>query len=809
MLKRQADVPEHQMSGSHGRLAWLLAAGLLLVLSGCQVATYAGGPGSGTGIEVSQVPTGVAVESGGSLHLIDTANNVARAISNSSDAETVDAGNGTMGSGGDGSVAAAAQFDVPSGLDFDSHGSEIIADTGNNRIQIIAGATRTSYGFSMTVGDAYTLAGTGVSGYTGNGGIATSATLANPTGVAVDGNNNVVIADSGNNVIRVVANTSATFYGIAMTAGYIYTIAGNGTRGYSGNGSSATAAELNLPVGVFVGPSGNIGIADLGNSVVRFLSEHATTNYGIAMNIGDIYTVAGNGTAGYSGDGGVGTSAELSSPTGVAFNSDTGGIVISDPGNSVVRILSGSTVTYLGIHMTNNHIYTLVGTGTPGFSGDGGVSTSAQLRFPTGASENVAGDIFISDTGNDRVRVVSGKNQTLFGISMTKGDIYTVAGNGTKNYSGDGFPATGAELSDPNDVALSNGNLAVADSGNSGIRLMAGATGTAFGVSMSLGDIYTIAGNGASGYSGDGGAGASAELDFPTGVAGDASGNVVVADTGNNAIRVIADTSGSYFGRSMTAGHIYALAGDGTGGYSGDGSAATSGELLGADAVTVDGFGNALIADTGNDVIRMVAENTGIYYGVSATAGDIYTIAGNNNAGYSGDGGSATGAELNVPSGVVVDSAGNVIIGDSANDAVRVIAGSTGTFFGQSMVAGDIYTVGGDGTSGYSGDNGSGTLAELDDPNGLAVDSVGNVVVADSGNNVVRIIADASGSDDSVSMTAGDIYTVAGNGTAGFFGDGGSTWTSAELNEPLSVATGGSGTLFVADSLNNRIREFS
>jgi trimeric autotransporter adhesin len=504
----------------------------------------------------------------------------------------------------------------------------------------------------------------------------------------------------------------------------------------------------------------------------------------------------------------LGTSAELNDPTGLAPDSDTGGIVISDTANNVIRILSSSNATYLGIHMTKNDIYTVVGNGTGGYLGDGGIASSAELNSPTEAGESGNGDIFISDSGNDRIRVVSGKAQTLFGIVMTKGDIYTVGGNGLTHYSGEGEASTGAELNGPSGVAAtSDGSVAIADSGNNVVRYVAGSSATTFGISMTLGDIYTIGGNGIPGYVGNGGVGTSAEINFPEGVCFDQSGNVVVADTENNVIRVIAASSGTYYGVAMTAGDIYVIAGNGTAGYAGNGGAATSAELFSPTGVAVDAFGNVLIADAANSVIRVVASTSGSYYGYSMVAGNIYTIAGDNDTGFSGDGGVATSAELSLPDGVALDGSGNVVIADSLNNRVRVVANSTGMAYGISMTAGDIYTVAGNGTSGYSGDNGSGTSAELNVPTGVGVDPSGNILIADSHNNVVRLVAETSGTDTGMSVTAGDIYTVVGDGTEGFAGDGGTSWTSGvELNTPLSVATDSSGDVFIADYGNNRIR---
>jgi trimeric autotransporter adhesin len=256
---------------------------------------------------------------------------------------------------------------------------------------------------------------------------------------------------------------------------------------------------------------------------------------------------------------------------------------------------------------------------------------------------------------------------------------------------------------------------------------------------MTAGDIYTVAGDGTAGYSGDGGPATSAELRGPRGVAVDAAGNLVIADEGNSRVRVVAARSGTFYGQAMTAGDIYTVAGDGTAGYSGDGGPATSAELRGPRGVAVDAAGNLVIADEGNSRVRVVAARSGTFYGQAMTAGDIYTVAGDGTAGYSGNGGLATAAELNVPDGVAVDASGNLVIVDTGNSRVRVVAATTGTFYGQAMTAGDIYTVAGDGKQGFSGNGGPATSARLYGPEGVAVDGSGNLVIGDTSR--VRLVS--------------------------------------------------------------------
>jgi hypothetical protein len=284
--------------------------------------------------------------------------------------------------------------------------------------------------------------------------------------------------------------------------------------------------------------------------------------------------------------------------------------------------------------------------------------------------------------------------------------------------------------------------------------------------------ITTVAGNGTQGYSGDGGQATNAKLNYPTGIAFDAGGNMFIADQLNNCIRKV-----------TTAGIISTIAGTGFGAgtvsctpcYSGDGGQATAAKLNNPTIITIDAIGNLYIADYANYRIRMVN-----------TAGIISTIAGNGTAGYSGDGGQATNAELNASIDVVFDIAGNLYIADFYNYRVRKVT-----------TTGIISTIAGNGTLGFSGDGGQATNAELDDLDGVCFDAAGNLYIADEGNSRIRMV-----------NTAGIISTIAGDGTAGYSGDGGQA-TAAELYVPLQITFDAAGNLYLADAGNNRIRKVS
>ena len=659
------------------------------------------------------------------------------------------AGNGKFGYSASGVPAKSTRLANPDDVTVDGHGNLVIDDSGNGqrpngwaRVQVVAASTGTFYGQAMTAGDLYTVAGGGSrTGGMASGFPATQAAIGRFVGqVSADHAGNLLVAAAGADRVWLVAAVSGTFYGKAMTAGDIYSIAGTGGGGSPGDGGLATKTSV-APEGVAVDAAGNAVIADTGFARVRVIAARTGTFYGQAMTTGHIYSIAGNGTQGFSGDGGPATAAELQIPTGVSVDDGTGNVVIADLGNGAVRVVAATTGTFYGQAMTAGHIYTVGGVAAQGntelFSGDGGPAARAELSSPKGVTLDSAGNQFIADDGNHRIRMVAASTGTFFGQAMTAGHIYTVAGNGTGGFAGDGSPATSAELDFPQGVAADHaGNLVIADTGNQRVRVVAAKNGTFYGQAMTAGHIYTVAGDGSSRFSGDGGPATSAGAD-PAGVAVDPAGNLVIADSDNNRVRVVAASTGTFYRQAMTAGNIYTVAGNGTAGFAGDGGPGTSAELNAPQNVAADHAGNVIIADAGNERIRVVAAGTGTFYGQAMTTGHIYTIAGNGTLGFTGDGGPATSAELALPDAVAVDSTGNVLIADSDNNRIRVIAAASGTFYGEPMSTGNIYTVAGNGTGGFTGDGGPATGAELDFPAGLAADGH-NLVISD--NRRIRLI---------------------------------------------------------------------
>ncbi|HVB42081.1 MAG TPA: hypothetical protein VNF47_05160 [Streptosporangiaceae bacterium] len=790
------------MSGHFGRGSGTLLVAALVGLAGIGQGTAAipaaspagtimtiagGGSGPGPATDIAISPCGMVSANG---HLYFSDSSVVRAVNASTDWLTTPVGSDTGVTTRIGGPATSFNLPDPCGMAADGTGNLIIETP--RRILAVAAKNGIFYGRPMTKGDIYYV-----------GAVQRGRCGCFARGIAVDHHGDLLVPDLSGNYILVIAARSGFFYGRAMRAGHDYTVAGNGTAGHTGDGGPARKASLDGPLGVAVDGHGNLIIADTLNNRIRVVAVKTGRFYGLKMRRGDIYTIVDRaGTkynGGFSGDGGPAVRAKTDRPSSVAVDK-AGNVLLGDSRNMRVRVVALRSGNSYGKAMRAGHIYTLAGDGSLIYSGDGGPANRAGIT-PSAITVDGFGNIAI--IGFTSIRLVASSNGTFYGEQMKRGDIYTIAGFARSSVlDQDGWLATRVQLlsEQPGMAVDSHGNVIVADWNENALYVIAAQAGTFYGRPMSKGHIYVVAGGGRT-TPGNGGPSIDAEIGTQ-GVTVDRSGNLVVTDVFNDQLRVIADSSGVFYGQPMTAGHIYVVAGGGSGGAgSGDGGPATQAVLREPAQVTLDSAGNLVFADAQDGRIRVVAVSSGIYYGQQMTAGDIYTIAGTGQLASSPDGTLATQANLDFPDGVAVDDQGNVVIFETGNDLVRVVPTQTGTFYGRAMTSGHLYTIAGGGTHGL-GDGGPATQAQLGSERDVIVDSHGNIVIPDSFR--IRVIAVSNGTFYGVPMVAGDIYTVTGTGIRGFSGDGGQG-LKAELEDPQSVAVDSAGDLFIGDGI--RIRE--
>ena len=679
---------------------YILGIHLLSLLAGAQsISTIFGNASNGVPALAAtlNIPSAVATARNGDIYVaLRDAHQVVRI--DGSGKEWLVAGTGAQGSTGDGGPATAATLNAPLSLAFDPAGNLYIADPAANRIRRV-GAD----------GVIVTFAGTGKGGYSGNGGLATAATFNYPSAVACDSVGNLYIADSANHVVRKVAGD-----------GIIRNFAGTGNPAATGNGGSALLAQLTRPQGLMVDSSNNVYIADTGNGWVRVVGTDGiitlfagqdssssnspfggagadsslATNFSLSLPTGlamdqshNVYIVepaaprvlrvapngkitsyAGTGSGGSSGDQGFARFANLY-VLGIGIDRNDN-LLIADGINNRVRVVTKSDgvidtiagtglgpLTPRGVALYGDYVYysdytnhcvrrinlttgaseLVAGTRYGGYTTDGVAATSAALNGPRGLAITSAGVLYIADSNNNRVRKVG-----------TDGILSTVAGGGTSTTSvGDGGQATAAVLNEPAGVALdSSGNLYISERSGHRVRKV---------TSSQL--IATVAGTGTAGAPDSETGGATAQrLNLPQGIAVDSSGNILIADSGNNRVR-----------RVSTSSAIVTVAGTGAAGSAGDGGLATAAILNNPVDVTFDSAGNLYIDDFGNQKIRRVS-----------TDGYIETVAGTGVAGFNGDGAPATNYSLNGAYSIQGATGCNVLVADSSNQRIRQLQNAIG-----------------------------------------------------------------------------------------------------------------------------------
>jgi sugar lactone lactonase YvrE len=562
-------------------------------------------------------------------------------------------------------------------------------------VQVLAERTGTWYGRPMQAGRLYTLAGQDESAEPGNGGPAARAGLGDLAELRLDSAGNVLIADTGRTgipaEIRVIAARDGRFYGQPMRAGYIYAIAGGGHR--TGNGVPGTSASV-AALGVTHDRAGNVIIGD--STRLRVVAAHTGRYYGQQMTTGGIYTV----------------SPPLNRriiPEYVAVDS-AGNLVFADGGSGTIRVLAERTGRFYGRAMRPGHLYIVAGSGqaaapgklpalpagvasdsagdlvigyAPDTSSSGlsrgpdfvpartgryfGLRMHAGRRYPIPVGRRFgacpdwvatdrAGNVVIADQPARRVLVAPVRDGRFYGQRMRVGQVYPVAGDGRGRSSGDGGPALAAGLT-PGPLATDRrGDIFVLDSGGNRVRMVPAQSGTWFGQRMTAGHIYTVAGASSwTGQTAPSAVPATGHGLFAFGLTADAHGNLVLA--AGYRVRVVALHTGRFYGRAMRAGYVYTVAGP----------------FPGAHDVAVDRHGNILLDDASANVIRLIAERSGQFYGQQVTAGHSYVIAGHQHgpAGL-GAGGPATQAWLDGPDGIAIAPDGRLLIAEY--DGARIQA---------------------------------------------------------------------------------------------------------------------------------------
>jgi RHS repeat-associated protein len=693
------------------------------------------------------------------------------------------------------------------------------------------------------------IAGTGTSGYSGDGGPAPSADLDDPTSLVVDGSGNVFFIDGsgGSHYVREITSSTGNIttvpglssisnanglavdsagnlyistsgwyhnhvYQWTASTGVVSIFAGIGAAGYAGDGAAATSAELNNPQGLAIDSSGNLFIADAGNSVVRVVS----------VSTGDISTVAGDGTFGDAGEGGPATSAELGLPIGVAVDT-SGNLFISDGDFNTLSkvsvstgdlstVATGSFSAQLAIDSSGN-LYTPEASSIDEI--DPATSTTTTLTgsyyYPNGVTVDASGDVFVANTYDHAIDEVSASPLPIsfspatlnFGDQdiLTSGASQTVTVTNTSlstltissDALSDGEHADFTKTSDSCDgVSLGSDDtcaITVTFTPNNGGTRWAELTfddgissglNHAYLVGIGVGYFSHIAGTGANGYSGDGAAATSAELDDPAALVTGASGNIFILD-------------GPFGGRYVREIH------------------ASSGEITAVSGLSDEPYANDLaIDDSGNLYFTTTGTSHNHVYEWTKSTATVSVFAGTGTAGHSGDGGPATSAELNDPQGLAVDASGNVFIADEGNSVVREVSASTG----------DISTVAGDGTAGDAGVGGPATSAELYAPVSVAVDASGNLFINDGGDDRMSEVSEATGDISTVASGTFNIELAVDASDNLFTTDGSyveeidpSTGSITPLAGSYYYANGVTvdsvGNVFVADTYDNQIDEIS
>lgn len=589
----------------------------------------------------------VSVPWPGTLIVTDASNSRLRYVTGDPIITTI-AGTGVAGYSGDGGLAALATFRNPGMTVTDAASTIYVADSSNNVIRRIVGSTISRYG------------GTGVAGSTGDGGLALSAKMAGPYGLALDSADFVFITDTSNCVVRYINPISGT----------IDRLAGTYVAGFSGDGGAAASATLKYPTGIAIDSANNFYVCDTGNSRIRRID--GGTRF--------ISTIAGNGTEGYSGNGGPGWAAAMSSPRGVTADAN-GNLYIADTNNNCIRFLDIQT----------GMLQTIAGQPPfGGYSGNNTIALASRLSTPTQVVyDRSSRYIYIADEGNRRIR----------SVNTDTGVMYDYVGNGSPFSYGDAIPASNAVFGSIAGMAADlQNNIYVADGDGNIIRKIDSKTG----------NISSVIGTGGGGFSGNGSPGLASAISSPTAIITDSNNNVLFCDTNNHRVR-------KYYSTLKT---VSTIAGTGVNGYAGDGGLATAAALNYPRALTMDGVGNIFVGDSSNYRIRRIDAVTGI----------ITTFAGTGVQGTISAGGLSISTTIGFVTALTTDSTNTLYLADTPTSGIWKIRSSDSTFQPFSAIS----------TAAYLGDAGPIGSAYFNAPTGLLYDISGNFVVCDAGNYRIR-----------------------------------------------------------------------
>ena len=789
---------------TNNRIRKISTSGIITTIAGSGTAGSTGDGGAATAAKLD-IPMGVAVDASGNVYIADFNNAKIRKVNTSGIISTA-IGTGSIAYSSDGTLATAMMMAKPTGVAVDGSGNIYFVEQTNHIVRKANAA-----------GVISTIAGNRGAGFSGDGGQGTAAALSYPFGVTTDASGNVIIIDNGNNRIRKVT-----------TAGIITTIAGNGSAGYSGDGGNATAAALNNISGIAYDASGNLLIADQNNNRIR-----KVTTAGI------ISTCAGNGSGGYTGDGGAATACTFYKPSALAVFA--GIIYVTDMSNSAVRQIGTASVSHApsftagitqtlsvcinttnainaqlaisDIDVSQTETWSVVSTPAHGSlvglprtaTSTGGVVTPTGLTYAptTGYTGTDSFRVKISDgtnTATTLVTVTVSPATTAGTISGPSKLCYSAATWTTFTSSVAGGVWSSSNTSVANVVSttgavylnwvgtftlsytVTNGcGTAVATKLDTAMDLVSLNNTTGPSV-VAVGSTITLANSTAGGvWSSTNNTIASVTAAGV--VRGNANGTATISYSVTNFCGTSSTPQYMTVGTVTGPPYIFNFAGvilyrsDGSGwanGYSTDGPKANSRQITNPSGVAKDKNGFIYFSEQGNNLIRKV----------STITGDLITVAGNLSAAYSGDGGQATAASINIPSGVAVDKSGNVYIADQGNARIRKVSTS-----------GIITTLAGTGTIGFTADGATATSARIAQPLAVAVDTSGNVYFAEQNNHRIRKIS-----------TTGILTTVAGNGAASFAGDGGQA-TAASISYPAGVWLDAAKNIYIADAGNNRIRK--